>query len=164
MTSRRWIGAVLLAGMALLAGPARAATPEAGAGITVQDATARPTAPRQRNGVVYFKLVNKGAEADELQSVSTPVAGMAGLHQSTVDAGGVARMSALPALAVPAGETVELSPGGTHIMLMDLRRPLQPGQSFPLSLTFRHAGTMTIEVSVAGGKAAPMPPMSGMND
>ena len=76
------------------------------------------------------------------------------------------RMRPLTAMNIPAGQTVTLSPGGTHIMLLGLTQPLREGQSFPLTLSFDHAGpqqaTVAIERAGAmgpGGQATGSPPM-----
>jgi len=80
--------------------------------------------------------------------------------------GGVMRMRPLTAIDIPAGQTVTLSPGGTHIMLLGLTQPLREGQSFPLTLSFDHAGprqvTVVIEKAGAtgpGGQATGSLPM-----
>jgi copper(I)-binding protein len=67
------------------------------------------------------------------------------------------RMRPLTAIDIPAGQTVTLSPGGTHIMLLGLTQPLREGQSFPLTLSFDHAGQR--EVTVVIEKAGAMGPV-----
>ena len=57
----------------------------------------------------------------------------------------------MPELALPAGATVQIKPGGLHIMLLGLKRALAPGESFPLVLVFAAAGTVTVPVSVRAG-------------
>jgi copper(I)-binding protein len=61
------------------------------------------------------------------------------------------KMRELPdGIAVPAQQTVELKPGGLHVMLMGLKHPLVEGETFPLTLEFEHAGTLEVEVTIAG--------------
>ena len=56
------------------------------------------------------------------------------------------------------GGSVQLAPGGVHLMLIDLKEPLKQGETFPLTLTFAKAGAMTIKVPVkAPAEMAPMP-------
>ena len=63
--------------------------------------------------------------------------------------GGMMKMSAIDALALPAGKTVELKPGGYHVMLMDLAQPLKEGETVPLTLTFEDkAGKKQTQVEV----------------
>jgi len=74
----------------------------------------------------------------------------------------VMRMRAVPALALPAGQTVELKPGGYHVMLMDLKAPVKAGEVVPLTLTLESAGgqrsTLDIQAEVrALGTPAAMP-------
>jgi periplasmic copper chaperone A len=84
--------------------------------------------------------------------VTTPVAGTAEVHEMQMQAD-VMRMRAVPQLELPAGRTIELKPGGYHLMLMDLKQPLKPGSTVPLSLVFRDAsGTerkLEVQVPVA---------------
>jgi periplasmic copper chaperone A len=76
------------------------------------------------------------------------------------------RMRPLAAIDIPAGQTVTLSPGGMHIMLLGLTQPLREGQSFPLTLSFDHAGPRQVTVAIEkagamgpGGQATGSPPM-----
>ena len=62
--------------------------------------------------------------------------------------GNVMRMRATGALPVPAGGTLTLAPGGYHVMLLDLKRPLVAGDKVPLRLTFEKAGTIEVTVNV----------------
>ena len=90
---------------------------------------ARATPPGARSGGVFLSVENKGDSADRLLRVSTPVAGTAELHQMVMDAG-VMRMRAIAGLDVKPGDRLVLQPGGYHVMLTDLKRPLQAGTVF----------------------------------
>jgi copper(I)-binding protein len=80
-----------------------------------------------------------------LVAVSSPVAKAAEIHTMTMD-GGVMRMRAIDSLPLPAGKTVELKPGGYHLMLLDLVQPLKAGETVPVVLTFTDpAGRKTIQ-------------------
>jgi copper(I)-binding protein len=117
------------------------------ADIEVSDAWARATrgdAP----GAVYVTIENNGSEDDRLVSVMTDHAAMAMIHQTEMS-GGVARMRMAGEINVPAGESIKMVPGGTHIMLEGLRTPLRAGDSFPLVLKFRESGDEKVTVRVA---------------
>lgn len=96
----------------------------------------------------YFKIVNTGTEADTLLSVSAGFATEAMLHESSVDASGVARMRHLESLPIGPGETVTLEPGGLHVMFLDLAAPLTEGTMAPATLTFEKAGPVAVEFKV----------------
>ena len=108
---------------------------------------ARATPPGAKTGGVFVSVENTGTEADRLLGVSSPVAGVAELHQMSVDAG-VMRMRGVAALEVRPGETLQLKPGGYHVMLSELRQPLKVGDRFPMTLTFQNAGAVEVSVWV----------------
>jgi copper(I)-binding protein len=112
---------------------------------------ATPTAPGLRTGAVYFRtLKNPGAQADRLLSATTPVAARVEIHQMRMD-GDVMRMRAVPALALPARSELQLrhgTPNGHHLMLFDLKAPLQDGERFPITLRFEQAGEREVMVWV----------------
>lgn len=113
---------------------------------------ARPTAAGQVAGGGYLKLTNAGA-ADRLLSASSEVAESVELHTMSMD-GNVMRMRQVEAIDLPAGQTVELKPGGLHIMFMGLKAPLKEGDKFPVKLKFEKAGEVTVTVNVEQPKAA----------
>jgi copper(I)-binding protein len=120
----------------------------------VEAAWARPTVAGQSAGGGFLKITG-GASADRLVAVSAPVAKSTELHTMEMD-GNVMRMRAIPGIAVPAGQAVELKPGGMHVMFMGLAEPLKAGTSFPLTLRFEKAGEVKVEVKVqAQAPAAP---------
>ncbi len=104
--------------------------------VKVEQAWARATVQGQKATGAFMKLT--AAQATELVAVSSPVAGVAEIHEMKME-NGVMKMRALPALALPALQTVELSPGGYHLMLMDLKAPLSKDSSVALTLTFKDA-------------------------
>jgi len=118
---------------------------------------ARATPPGAKVAGVFVAVENTGSQSDRLLSVSTPMAGVAELHQMSVDAG-VMRMRGVAALEVRPGETLQLKPGGYHVMLSELRQPLKIGDKFPLTLKFQNAGPVEVSVWVeemgAGSSAA----------
>lgn len=111
-------------------------------------------------GVVYLTITNSGP-TDTLTGASTPVAAMAGLHQ-TINDNGVMKMRSVPSLPIDPGKTVTLAPQGYHIMLTDLKQTLKEGDSFPITLTFKNAGDITANAKVvkAGATSAARSDMS----
>lgn len=123
--------------------------------IKIDHPWSRATVAGIPNGVSYFVLENQGDVDDRLLSVSSPVADKAELHTHIRD-GEVMRMRQVEDIAVPAGESVALKPGGLHVMLMGLKEPLKEGNKFPLTLEFEQAGSVTVDVVVqllTGSKA-----------
>jgi copper(I)-binding protein len=116
--------------------------------VTVSDAWARAAAA---GGVsaAYMTIANDGSAADALVGVSAPdVTASASLHETTTSADGMTGMQHTPSIAVPAGGTVALEPGGYHVMLMDLTKALAPGDTVTLTLTLEGAGTVTVDAEV----------------
>ena len=127
-------------------------TAEADATMQINKAWSRATPPGAQAGVVYMTIENTGAEADTLQSVSTPLSANAMIHESVMK-NGVMTMSHMMALPIPAKGSVLLAPGGLHVMLMGLPQPLKAGTTLPLTLNFEKAGTVTLDVPIlAPGK------------
>lgn len=123
-------------------------------GIEIENAWSR-AAMQGRVGVVYLTIIDHGA-ADQLTGVSSPLADKAELHESFSE-GGVSKMRPAASLALESGKPAVLAPGGYHIMLMNLKRPLNQGDKFPITLTFANAGQMTVQVEVQKpGAAMPM--------
>ena len=118
---------------------------------------ARATPPGARSGGVFLSVENNGDRTDRLLTVSTPVAGSAELHQMVMDAG-VMRMRAVAGVDVKPGDRLVLQPGGYHVMLADLKRPLQAGDTFPLTLGFERAGSIEVSVVVESMAAGAMHP------
>jgi copper(I)-binding protein len=141
MIRRPCIAALLLS----CAAAAQAAEPRGH--LDVSASWARPTAPGISVGVVYFAVHNSGSTADRLIAAASPVAGKAELHETrTVD--GMMQMRAVDGVQIPAGATIRSEPGGLHLMLTGLKQPLRSGSSFALTLRFRDAGPVTIQVPV----------------
>jgi copper(I)-binding protein len=149
MRSRLLAGALL----ALAATIAHGHEYQAG-GLTIGHPHARPTAPAQPTGGGYMKLVNNGP-ADRLLAASAPVATSVQLHSMQME-GDVMRMREVDAIDLPAGKTVELKPGGLHLMFIGLKAPFVPGQKIPLKLRFEKAGEVSVEMTVDAAVAPPM--------
>lgn len=135
----------LAAAAVLAAGcePAAEKTPA----VEVTDAWARATAPGQETGGVFLTIREVGGAPDQLVGGTTPAADEVEMHRMSMQ-GSIMRMEPLKAVDIPAGDTVELAPGGTHIMLVELKAPLAVGQAFPLTLEFARAGRKQVKVKV----------------
>ena len=108
---------------------------------------ARPTVAGQPAGGAFLKLQNTGTTADRLLGGSTPAADHVEMHRMAMD-GDVMKMREVPAIEIPAGQTVALQPGELHLMLIGLKAPLQAGAKVPLTLKFEKAGEVKVEVKV----------------
>jgi copper(I)-binding protein len=115
---------------------AAAGTSSVWAQVKIDNAWARATVQGQKATGAFMKIT--APQATRLVAVSTPVAGVAEIHEMKMD-GGVMKMRAMSALELPTNQTVELKPGGYHLMLMDLKAPLSKDGSIALTLTFRDA-------------------------
>ncbi|MFT6287844.1 MAG: copper(I)-binding protein [Alcanivorax sp.] len=105
----------------------------AGEGIVVEDAWVRALPPTQTNTAAYLRVTNTDSTPQEITGVIVELAGRTEIHTSITEDGYV-RMQQLPSLAVAPGESVELVPGGKHLMLLDLERMPSPGEDLQLCL------------------------------
>lgn len=117
--------------------------------LAVISAWARATPPGADVAAAYVTVENGGSGDDRLTGIATPAATSTSIHE-TVEENGVATMRPLEHAIVPAGGRLEMAPGGIHVMLMGLTGPLVEGEMMPLTITFEHAGELTLDVTVAG--------------
>ncbi len=102
----------------------------------VEGAWVRTAVPGQKGTGAFMKIT--AAESMQLVGASTSVAGLTEVHEMKMD-GDVMRMRAVSGLDLPAGKTMELKPGGYHLMLLDLKQPLAKGSMVALTLVLRNA-------------------------
>jgi periplasmic copper chaperone A len=145
--------AVLRAGLVgaavfLIGGMAAAETYSAG-GLQIVGPWARATPKGSTVSAGYLTITNKGQETDRLIGGSLLSASRFEVH-TTVTENGVARMRQVTSLEIKPGETVELRPGGMHVMFMGLKQPMTSGQTIKGTLVFEKAGTVAIEFAVQG--------------
>ena len=112
----------------------------------VTDAWARATPPGTTVGAAYM-TIQGGKQADRLVDARSDRAAMVHLH-SVEEQDGVAKMRAIEAVDIPAGQRVMLAPKATHVMLMGLDGPLVAGQTFVVTLRFDEAGEQPVPVTV----------------
>jgi periplasmic copper chaperone A len=145
--------AAAAAGAPTLAGPAAAQEIRAG-DLVIAEPWSR-AAIQGGQGAGYLRITNRGAAPDRLLSASSPAAGRLELHTHVRD-GEVMRMREVPAIDIPPGQTVTLQPGGLHLMLVGLSRPLRQGETVPVTLRFERAGTVEVPLAVqAAGARGP---------
>jgi len=114
--------------------------------IQIENAYTRATVAGQQAAGGFLKIENKGA-TDQLISASSPVAGEVQLHEMAME-GNVMKMRQLKDITVPAGGSVELKPGGLHLMFMNIKAPLTAGESVPVKLKFAKAGEVEVKMPV----------------
>lgn len=116
--------------------------------VEVKDAWVRATVPGQKGTGAFMNITAK--DGAKLVGASSPVAGVVEVHEMKMD-GDIMRMRAVPVLELPAGQTVQLKPGGYHVMLMDLHAQVKEGDEVPLTLTIENkdGSRETLEVKAA---------------
>lgn len=118
-----------------------------GSDIVVRAAWARATPLGAVTAAVYATITNPTSRPIEILRITTEVAQKSELHES-VEHDGMMRMRHIDPLIVSPGETLILQPGGKHIMLVKLLKPLLEGEKFVLKLTDKSAATTVTEVVV----------------
>ncbi|EHL21927.1 hypothetical protein KYG_15640 [Acidovorax sp. NO-1] len=138
---------------ALATAPAGAQT----ATVKVEGAWARASVQGQTGTGAFMRLTAQ--DGARLVRAESPAAGVTEVHEMKME-GDVMKMRAVPALELPAGKTVELKPGGYHVMLLDLKAPLAKDSAVPITLVFQDAkgAESTLNLSVP---VATMPPGGG---
>ncbi|MEY2736003.1 MAG: hypothetical protein RLZ58_1412 [Pseudomonadota bacterium] len=155
MTRKRLLLSLISSAPLLCLGlPAAAQAPAAAAPVTVEGAWVRPTVPGQKGTGAFMRITAQ--EGMKLVGAASPAAGVTEVHEMKME-GNVMRMRAITALDLPAGQTVELKPGGYHVMLMDLKAALPKDTTVPITLMLRDArgAQQRLELSVPVRSSAP---------
>ena len=121
--------------------------------VAITDSWVRPTVAGQKATGAFMKITAK--ENSKLLSVSSPVAGVAEIHEMKMEKD-VMKMAAITSLDLPAGKPVELKPGSFHVMLMDLKAPVEKGAKVPLTLRFQDAKGAKFQVEMMLDTALPI--------
>lgn len=116
--------------------------------LTLSGHWTRAMLPGQKAGGGYITIVNNGGEDDRLIAVSTPGAGHSEIHEMAVIDDVMKMRELAEGLPLPAGETVELKPGGYHLMFMRVEEPFKEGDMLPVVLTFEKAGDVELVLPV----------------
>src|ERR1700761_6900670 len=144
---RTLVSALFLA--AIAAAPARAQEVKAG-DLSITQAWSRATPGGAKIGVGYLTIENKGSTPDRLTSASAEVASKVEVHEMAMNNGVMTMRPHDKGLVIDPGKTVKLAPGGSHLMLFDLKNPLKQGDKVPLTLEFEKAGKVTLSLDVQG--------------
>ncbi len=115
--------------------------------IDVESPYARAAIKQQRNSAVFMQLKNLDDRTASVVSASSPVSDAVELHTHIND-NGVMRMRKIPRIELPGSQTVELKPGGLHVMLLGLREDLQIGQQVEVTLRFNDGSEKKLEAPV----------------
>jgi periplasmic copper chaperone A len=132
--------------------------------LKLENAFTRPTPGGSTVAVGYVTIVNSGSTPDRLVSASSDISAKTQIHETEMD-NGVMKMAELPdGLPIPAGKSVALKPGSYHIMFVDIKHPVKPGEVIHATLTFEKAGKVDVPFKAANsmGAMAPSGGMSGM--
>ena len=145
MTKRLSFPRRRVSGLAFICGLLLASSLHA-AEIQAKNAWVRGTVPAQTSTGAFLTITS--SEDARLLSIASPIARTVEIH-NTENHGGVVHMGAVDSLALPAGKAVELKPGGHHVMLMGLTRPVKAGDKVPLKITVedRKGKRQTVDVS-----------------
>jgi periplasmic copper chaperone A len=161
MNRERRLPILAFAGFAALGAWTAAFAQKAGDALPrVEGAWVRSAVPGQQGTGAFMRIT--AAHDMKLVGASTPAAGVAEVHEMKMD-GDVMKMRPVGQLDLPAGRTIELKPGGYHLMLMDLKQALKPGAKMPLTLVFRDAGGAERELQLQV-PVATMAPAHGTMD
>lgn len=124
--------------------------------LTVTSPWSRATPGGAKIGGGYLKITNNGRAPDRFVGGTSDVSDRVEIHEMSMT-NGVMKMRPLPnGLEIKPGETVELKPGGNHLMFVDLKRPLKQGESVKATLRFEKAGSLEVNfaVNALGGNPA----------
>jgi periplasmic copper chaperone A len=143
-------------GVRIVAAAGAAPTVLKAGSLTLDQPWSRATPGGAKVGGGYLRITNTGTAPDRLTGGSFPLASRVEVHEMRLD-GDVMRMKPVEGgLEIKPGATVELKPGGLHLMFVDLKEPLKEGQTVRGTLTFEKAGSVEVEYTVRGmGGAAP---------
>ena len=152
--------ALILAGLLALAGPALAGPSK----ITVNGGEIRASLGGSPNSAAYMTIANDGSQPDRLLGVTCDCAARAIPHQSEMKTGGVMSMQATGPLVVRGHSRMIFQPGGLHIMLTGLKRPLVSGRHQDMALRFEHAGVVRARFEIKDRIDTPSAPTAGGMD
>jgi copper(I)-binding protein len=153
--------------VSLLASVANAKDYKVGA-LEIDQPWSRATPKGASTAAGYMTIKNTGTAVDRLVSASTPVAGKIEIHQMTMENGVMKMRPVAGGLEIAPGATVELKPESIHLMIMNVKQPIEKGKPFAATLTFEKAGTVEVDFAVEGiGAMSPaatsMPDMPHMH-
>jgi periplasmic copper chaperone A len=130
--------------------------------IHITQPWARATPKGASSAAAYMTITNTGSAPDRVSCVSSDASARCQIHTMTMDNGVMKMRPVEGGLEIKPGETVTLKPSGLHVMLVDLKHPLEPGKMAQATLQFEKAGTVKVEFPIAAiGAPAPGAASSG---
>lgn len=117
------------------------------AGVTVTSAWARATAGKASNGAAYISVANAGSKADRLIAVKGDVARRMEIH-THLNGNGIMWMKKVDFIDLPPDSQIQMKPGGYHVMLIGLKKPLKKGKLIHMTLVFEKSGELKVSVEV----------------
>ena len=130
--------------------------------IHIAQPWARATPKGASTGAAYMTITNTGKTPDKVNCVSSEASAECQIHTMTMENGVMKMRPVEGGLEIKPGETVTLKPGGFHVMLVNLKHPLEQGKSVKATLKFDHAGSVDVDYPIAAiGAAAPGVPAGG---
>jgi hypothetical protein len=124
--------------------------------IEISTPWSRATPKGAQTAIGYMTIKNNGLTPDRLTGGSIDVADHFQLHAMTIE-NDIAKMRELTDIEIKPGQTIEFKPGGSHVMFVNLKRPLSKGEHISGTLIFERAGTVNVEYSVEGVGAQTAP-------
>jgi periplasmic copper chaperone A len=153
--SKYLFAASAAAALLVLSPAAQAADYDVGS-IHISQPWSRATPKGASAGASYMTITNKGSTPDRVSCVSSDASAECQIHTMTMDNGVMKMRPVEGGLEILPGQTITLKPGGFHMMLLDLKHPLEAGSSVKATLKFDHAGTVDVDYPVAAiGAPAP---------
>jgi len=161
-TISRGLAVALALALAQIAAPAAQATDYNVGPIQISAPWARATPKGASSGAAYMTITNTGKTPDKVSCVSSDASAECQIHTMTMDNGVMMMRPVEGGLEIKPGETVTLKPSGFHVMLVNLKHPLEQGNTIKVSLKFEAAGTIDVDYPIAAiGAAAPGVPAGG---
>ncbi len=118
--------------------------------LVMTQAWSRATPGGAKVGGGYLTITNEGSTPDRLIGGSSDVAAKVQVHEMSMNNGVMTMRPLEQGLLIEPGKTVKLSPGGLHLMLLDLKAPLKQGEKVPVTLEFEKAGKVSVMFEVSG--------------
>jgi hypothetical protein len=115
--------------------------------LVLRDAWARPGIPGG-NSAIYFVVENPNSQTDALLTAGSDVAETVELHMTSMSDDDMMIMQHQMSVELPANDETSFEPGGLHVMLINLQRELKDGETIRVTLNFKNAGEMELEVPV----------------
>jgi copper(I)-binding protein len=152
----KYLFAASAAAALLVLSPAALAADYDVGSIHISQPWSRATPKGASAGASYMTITNKGSTPDRVSCVSSDASAECQIHTMTMDNGVMKMRPVEGGLEILPGQTITLKPGGFHMMLLDLKHPLEAGSSVKATLKFDHAGTVDVDYPVAAiGAPAP---------